>query len=277
MLFYGIAYTNLDLLNKVAGTPTPVSTGNRVIITPLMEVPWDKIYFYLTPGELNALPIGTQVLSARISIVQRNTRVGFSTATSDSKFATFNQNKFGVSAVGLNTKVRGATYHIEVTSDMVPTSAAIIDRVNGAVSTLDDYAEHDLDLYGVDQSNAAFNTTVPIHPFGLRSNPPIYFGVQSINQATSTAETQIGWKNLAEHVDEWDMNLTVGEEVINMSYNFHHCPIKTNLRPGDNLTVAASKAYTYGSEDVGQLLMNFTNFPPQSSTKSTVALSQTGS
>ena len=276
MLSYGIAYANKDLFNKVAGMPVPTSTGNRVITTPLMEIPWDKIYLYLTPGELNSLPVGTQGLSARIKIVQRNTRVGFSTNASDSQFATFNQNKFGVSAVSLNTKVRGATYHVECGSNMIPTSVAIIDRVNGVISTIDDYQEHDLDLYGVSQQDASFNTRVPIHPFGLRSNPPIYFCCQSVNSANSEAESQIGWKNFAQYVEEWDMNLTVGEEVINMEHKFNYCPIKTNLRSADILDTFTQKNYLYGSEDVQQTLMQFTNFPPQNVTKSTVAVSQAG-
>ncbi len=56
VLAYGLAPTNLaHPLNDDAASTVNI----RLLTTSLMEIPWDRPFFYLSPGELTSLPIGS--------------------------------------------------------------------------------------------------------------------------------------------------------------------------------------------------------------------------
>lgn len=255
MLSYGLGYANLALDAGVI---------DRVMVTPFMEVPWDKLYFYLSGGEQASLPIGARVLTCSISIVQRNTRVAFDTGESLSQLATFNQNKFGVLGLALNQKVQGRTCNVTADVNMNVTVASTI-----VPNT--DYALHDLDLYGVGQTDIVFNTQIPTHQFGLRTNPPFYFGMTAPDAIDAISIG--GWANMDEHVKEWDMNTTVGTVVHQQSYNFQYAPVTTNLPTVVNETLS-TKAYAIGSEDKQQNRLSTTFFPPNATTASVATIAE---
>lgn len=95
---YGIAYKALSYTNGADAQAV-------VITTPLMEVPWDRRFFYLNPSEFELLPQGSSFNKVRVKVTQRNVRVAFPTNSTASNLATLNQNKNIVTAVGLYKKL----------------------------------------------------------------------------------------------------------------------------------------------------------------------------
>lgn len=219
VLAYGLASVNLG---HPLNTDAASTVDMRLMTTSLMEIPWDKPFFYLSPGELEALPLGSYVKSVHVTVVQRNPRVAFETAASTASLATLNQNKFGVKAMGLNTKqglrVTNRRYTAYKPDEpMIPTETE--------VSKYDDI---DQVMYGVDQSTVTFNTVIPSTCFMVPITMPNYLTCWNagftLNQTANHLKT--GWYSLAEHVTQFDMNSTTGTEIMNASYFPSYAPLK---------------------------------------------------
>lgn len=191
---------------------------------PLMEVPWDRAFFYLNPSQFANLPPGTHAKSCGIKIQYWNIRSAFNTGEGMSTIATINQNKFGVIAKGLNFKGLGVNRHLTVGSDMKTTAV-------GAV----DYNAIDLDYYGYDQSNVKFNTHVPACQFGRPMHLANYFCAETVNNdyyvGPPAHDVKIGWQDLTPHYTKFDANQTIGADILEHSYNFQMAPITVPHRP----------------------------------------------
>jgi hypothetical protein len=94
------------------------------LITPLMEIPVDRPYLYLTPLEYKMLDPNEEVVSLEVNVYQRNVRVAFPTSATTSGIATLNQNKNGIVAYGLNKTGFGFNAEIvpNTSKPMVPDS-----------------------------------------------------------------------------------------------------------------------------------------------------------
>lgn len=239
--------------------PTLIGTHN-FMATPLMEIPWDRAFFYLSPGELLSLPTGTQALGVSVKIVQRNVRVAFETGSTESGTATLNQNKFGMIGYGLNQAFCGNNMKLAITDAMVPTASAIV-LAAGAANT---YTILEKLLYGTKNSIAGFDAFIPAHQFGLRVAPNVYYCAKAATLAQAANCSDDGWGNMQEHIHEWDMNTTVGTVVVQKSYKFGYCPLKAPLaiHTAEVSLVAANKLYDVASEDVQRGRVTLDRFPP---------------
>lgn len=192
------------------------------VSTSLMEIPVDKLMLYMNPGEIASLPPGAYAKSCHVKVVQRNPRVAFETAATSTALATLNQNKFGIKAVGLNN-VRGIRVenrffnNFNATEPMIPIS-----------TDLASYANLNTAMYGVPNSDPAFDTTIPASPFMIPMAMPNYLCCVNIAHDALT-NLDAGWYSLAEHVTQFDMQATAGTEILNYDYTFKYAPLTPQL------------------------------------------------
>lgn len=227
-----------------------LDNNQYLMTTSLLEIPVDRLLLYMNPGELAALPPGCYATSVSVSVVQRNPRVAFETASSTSTLATLNQNKFGIKAIGLNKKpglrvVNRRITAYNATEPMIPTAQAI-----------PDYNDLLVPMYGHSQGVASFNgiDAIPATSFMMPMAFPYYLCCWNYgNNAQSATRQNPGWYSLAEHVDEFDMAATTGTKIIDYTYEFKYAPLKPQLQGVDYMssftgnTAYRNVAYTDGN------------------------------
>lgn len=188
----------------------------------LAEIPWERPFMYMSPGEFSALPKGAYAKSCHVKIKQHNPRVAFETGSAQSGLATFNQNKFGVKSVGINMMKpgRNCSYTYDATNPMNPLTIVP-----------PDYATIANNMYGSLQSNTAFDTA-QVGTTNLSSimHPNLYYCFVNHSRATFpdgtwTAANSLGWDNLFNTSSIWNMAATVDSYVIEESYTFGHAPL----------------------------------------------------
>ena len=219
VLTYGVAPVFL-------GTKaTAVNYG--CITSSLAEIPWDRLFMYMNPGEFASLPPASFAKHAHCEIVQRNPRVAFQTGESTSTLATLNQNKFGVSAIGLNKNkyLRGLNRSYESFASAEPMEPTELKAPN--------YTGYSNILYGYKQSNAAFDGNVPAQPFMVPVVTKNYWCTLSYTNAATVPDPDDrynpGWPDLSKYVKQFDMNATAGTKIIDMNYDFNYCPLTQQL------------------------------------------------
>lgn len=215
MLSYGIEFKILN-------------SGNETFMcTSLLEVPWDRVFFYLSKSEFQALPQGCRATKAEIKIIQRNTRVAFEAGAGVSGLATLNQNKFGIKALNLPAKIVGSnySYSFAAANPMTPMGA-----------TEKSYGGYVDKLYGLTPLSANFSddmesTSQPWHTLGIPFHFNSYFTMRSDNNtyaSTSANTTKLypGWGHYSSHVTEYDMNAFIGDCIHMQTYHFKCAPLK---------------------------------------------------
>jgi len=210
---YGVAY---KLLEKVIN-PTPPTNPEmftlQIITTPLMEVPWDRRFYYLNPSEFALLPEGSSFNKCRIQVLQRNVRVAFPTNSTDNNLATLNQNKNIITAVGLYHKLNAIPIRyagFEANQPMIPSD---FNLVGGTA-----YDNLVRDMYGPPDTAAEFKTVVPRHQMGIPQLYPIYAALANANPQGATAEVA-GWETLQKHYKEVDADASTGNCILEMEYH----------------------------------------------------------
>nr|QUS52554.1 VP1 [Mute swan feces associated ambidensovirus 7] len=202
--------------------------ANEVCMTTsLLEVPWDRTFFYLSKSEFASLPQGARAVSAEIKIIQRNTRVAFESNATGSTLATLNQNKFGIKALNLPAKVSGSNFQYTVVANKPMSPTSVIPKT---------YGGYDTKLYGLTPLDNSFGIETadgaqPWHTLGIPWHLNSYFCMQSDNTtfaANIGNETKIapGWGNYSQHVIEYDMNSFIGDMIHSQQYNFVCAPLK---------------------------------------------------
>jgi len=233
-LSYGFCTRLLPHPRNLA-TQTAASAFILCATTPLLEIPWDKLNMYINPGVYDSLPNGTYVKSVHCKVIQRNVRVAFETAASDTSIATLNQNKFALMAIGLNNKqdirVTNMRYNVGSNStSMVPL-------------TLSDPVYSDIDecLWGYSQNSANFNGAplaantfgVPIVPFSFNNtiHTKNYLVAWNTGNKTIAGYTNNpnGWYNLSQHVTKVPTTKVIDQVIINQDYHPSYAPIKAQL------------------------------------------------
>nr|QRQ90266.1 MAG: hypothetical protein 2 [Parvoviridae sp.] len=243
-----------------------VTNNIQLMTTSLMEVPWDKPFFYLSPGELESLPKGAYVKSVNVKITQRNPRVAFETASSASSLATLNQNKFGIVAFGLNKKnglrVTNRRYSaFNATEPMIPTETA-----NAT------YNDIDTAMYGVDQSVAAFNGTIPSSYFMQPIQMPNYLTCWNSGHIAGQVTKAPGWYSLDEHIKQFDMQATSGTTIVDKTYYPSYAPLTEQTDFAEYLRGSLGgvdlSAYSYTDGDTTKQVsrINITNMDTNTST-----------
>ncbi|AGZ03696.1 VP2 [Solenopsis invicta densovirus] len=148
----------------------PEETGDRSyrhISTPFAQVPWDRLYLYLTNSEYATLPLESYVTSVSITIKPRNVRVAFPTNSTSTDLATLNQNKDVSYAVGLRQNLNCVNVQYTKFLDgqsMIPQ--------DWEIDTLVKHQDLNKDLYGKEWALAP--PTVPRHQMGIPTPLPTY-------------------------------------------------------------------------------------------------------
>lgn len=211
---YGLAY---KILKTTVTDPTAINIV--VLTTPLMEVPWDRRFYYINPSEFALLPKGSSFNKCRISITQRNVRIAFPTNNSANNLATLNQNKNIVYARGLYKKVNSIPLKytgFQADQPMIPTGVAWPGRRAPEV----DYNQLITDMYGSQETTADFLTNVPKHQVGIPQVYPYYCCmVMSNYNNTATQNTVMGWECLQRYYTELDADASVGNEIFTAEYH----------------------------------------------------------
>lgn len=220
VLTYGLGPTILK--------PIDTAVNTLCINSSLAEIPWDRFFMYMNPGEFASLPPACFAKHAHVSIVQRNPRVAFQTSESVTSLATLNQNKFGVKAIGLNK------------NPMITGANRALKSVNTPVEPMipaswgdPDYSVYPVIFYGYAQNDVKFDTNVPSQPFMVPVAAKNYWCTYNYaNSATSPAPTgrqNAGWPDVGKYIEEFDMNATSGTEILSCDYSFDYCPITKQL------------------------------------------------
>lgn len=202
VLTYGIAYKNI---NVTSGTP---ATTSNYISTPLCNIPWDWLFWYINPSEFALLPNQASVTKCRIKVCQRNVRIAFPTNATSNNLATLNQNKDVITAIGLNKKVDAVNVKytgFETTQPMIPNALARF--------TDQDYQNVNNELYGT-ASNVG--TVVPRHQMGIPMQLPIYLALVYENPERTP---QDGWECLQAYYDDVDADATSGSVILEHEYH----------------------------------------------------------
>ena len=112
---FGLAHSKITkIIPPLAGQLN--GEKQRYITTFLANIPWEKPYMYMTPGEYELLGPGATCKSVKITIIHRGNRIAFETASSATALATLNNiQNIGV-AYGLNKTGWG--------TDITPTAFA---------------------------------------------------------------------------------------------------------------------------------------------------------
>lgn len=215
-LSFGLAYQPV-----IRPVPGAQNAANEVfMVTPMCEIPWDRLFMYMNPSEYNLLPDGARVSSLHIKIRQRNVRVAFQTNASTSELATLNQNKNILYGYGLKQYNHGVNVKPTFSAEkpMVANGIIEVDHDNNtkevAMGHLIDYHSHVDNLYGVQNSKAGFTTGTPRHQFGIPYILPYYYAC-----VTRTDDpTESGWPCFQEYVKEVDADSTSGTVILEKSY-----------------------------------------------------------
>nr|QUS52527.1 VP1 [Mute swan feces associated ambidensovirus 1] len=223
VLAYGLATNILPHPSNTTGTDI------RLLTTSLMEIPWDKAFFYLSPGELDSLPKGSYVKSVNVKVTQRNPRVAFETGSTASGLATLNQNKFGILAYGLN-KMNGLRTTTRRIASFDPNEPMIPQTTADA-----SYDDIDEALYGVSQGQIAFNSRIPSTVVMQPIQMPNYLTLWNAGHIVGQTGTNPGWYSLAEHVTQFNMQHTADTIILDKSYTPSYAPLKEQTAYGEYL------------------------------------------
>jgi hypothetical protein len=207
ILTFGIA-PNVITENQTA----PATSFNYYFTTSLASLPVHLLRFYMTRHEFGLMRPGERVVELSVKVTQRNVRVAFETSASTSGLATLNQNKNGLCATGLNLTGLGcdstiATY--DTTEPMKPltlTTAAYLSEQS---------------MYGVQNNDSAFPTTIPAYVTGLPLGVNTYW-----TSSTNDGYTG-GWATIQDCLEIYDAADAVGQEVCHYTYK----PLQGTIKP----------------------------------------------
>ncbi len=234
----GLPYTPM-----VGEANVGISANNLLMITPLANIPWDRPYMYMSPGDYNNLPPGSHATECHISITCRNPQIGFETGSTTTETATLNHNKHIITAVGLNKRIQGTNRLISYgdTSPMKPTATATDSAEHAALHTA---------MYGYKNSLAASETTVPASLMGVDIELDAYYCLWGQSKAYvdgKTGANDAGWPSLIEHVQERNMNNSIGHIIMDESYTFKACPLTAPLE-SINMSAVDDHDFMIGSK-----------------------------
>lgn len=206
---YGIAY---KILSKQMDAGANAYTL-QVLTTPLMEIPWDRRFFYLNPSEFALLPDGSSFNKCRVQVLQRNVRVAFPTNSTDNNLATLNQNKNVIVAIGLYHKLNAIGIQYAAFQDnqpMIPSDFNL-----GGRTVYDNLIR---DMYGPPDNDNNFTAIVPRHQCGIPQLFPVYAALANA-RPQGAAAVVAGWENLQKHYQEVDADASTGNCIVDMEYH----------------------------------------------------------
>lgn len=255
---WAIPYVNITT-NLIRG-------GANLVTTPLAQIPWEYMYFYMSPEEFALIPAGSHVESADISVMQTVAQTAYPTGGTEASVATTNHPKVLCIGVDIERKSRGGTnMAVTLGPAMAPTAVAV-----PLLST-----EFPNYQYGTDQTVADGAVVVP----GILSKQPFFtnthFCIYQPNAAQAvtrgfTAAHAPGFEVFANMITEINCNDTTWDEVARMHYNYTYAPIGQPYAPLEIVT--DSIAQSVGNKPIAEVRRNIANCTPGGSFISTAAV-----
>lgn len=206
---FGLAYKQIDI-DRTTTSPAAEWT-DCFMVTPLAEVPWDRLFMYMNASELDLLPKGSRVVHMELKIRSENVRIAFPTNASTSNLATLNQNKFLRTAVGLRQHNLGVNIKPK---SFVADKPMEVEAIEELAEDGSDYNEYIKNFYGLPNTEDDFAKVLPRHQVGMPMPFLTYYSMvtQKDDQQNS------GWPCLQQYVKEVEADSTAGETIIHMSY-----------------------------------------------------------
>lgn len=186
-------------------------------MTPMAELPWDRPFFYLNPGEFQLLDDGAHVAKLKVTVIHRGNRIAFETNETATRLATLNQVQNVLTSFGLNLTGWGANKAVEGVETENP---MVINAL-----TLPVYSAMVTKFYGVpvNTSTDGFLDTenVPCHNLGVVTPLPNYFCL-----TTSPVAGYLGVPDLTKHYQTYDGKETINKVIAEFSYEPKIAPLK---------------------------------------------------
>lgn len=218
-LTFGLAYVPLTV-TRGTGEKTWTDT---FMMTPMAEIPWDRLFMYMNPAEYTLLPRGAEVIHMSCQIRSENIRIAFPTNASATNLATLNQNKFLRIGIGLKQNTQGVNIKPLTFKDDQP---MITETFAEQTNLNADYDQYITDFYGYKNNLANFLTHTPRHQFGLPFSLQWYYA--PVTQASDN--TRSGWINFQEKIKEFEGDSQAGNKVIHITYKPQNGLINPSIR-----------------------------------------------
>ena len=201
---------------------TTIRGGANLVTTPLVKIPWEYPFFYMSEEEFKLIPAGSYIHDARIELMQTVSSVGYPTGGTTSTQATTNHPKVMCIGKDLEAKCRGGvTQAVTLNDSMVPQTLA------SPTAVWDDFIAKQ---YGTDQTAADNAIVVP----GCAHKIPFYnsnhFCIYQPNAAQAVvrkfdANNAPGFEYFQNYITEVNSNDTTWDYVDSMYYKFENAPI----------------------------------------------------
>lgn len=218
---FGLAYTPI----AVNRTIEELTHNDVFMVTPLAEIPWDRLFMYMNPSEYSLLPPGARVSSMSCTVRSENVRIAFPTNASTSNLATLNQNKFLRVGHGLRQTLGGVNIKpLTFTAD----KPMIVETIQEQRADGTDYADYVTNFYGspnVVDDEASWTKQIPRHQIGLPYPIQYYFAMVT----QDTDPTKSGWPCLQSFVQEMEADSQAGGNLVSVSYEPQMGIIKTPI------------------------------------------------
>ena len=204
---FGLAYSPIRRTYTVGE-----QTFNDVyMVTPMAEIPWDRLFMYMNPSEYRILPETAEVMSMSCRVKAENVRIAFPTNSTASNLATLNQNKFLRVGHGLRQHCQGINVKPTTFQDDQPMITSSLTYQTNHNSDYDYYVNK---FYGILNSNAGFYEDIPSHQFGLPV--PIQYYYAQVTQKEDKDNT--GWPELQMYLKEMEADSHAGTNIVNVHY-----------------------------------------------------------
>ncbi len=200
-----------------------VEGSGKYTTTPLAEIPWDKMFFYMSEDEFKLIPAGSHVKSCKISVQNLVSSTQHAVGGAVATTATFNHPKIGVLGFDLEKSSRGGETFgatMSSTKEMIPIALAT-----------PDYTDFILKQYGTDQASNTWETdALPGTMFPIPYNLYKYFCVYQPNQATAdnqgyTEANAFGYENFNSCITQFNLNDRTWDTIFEREYAFTSAPI----------------------------------------------------
>ncbi len=197
--------------------------NEKLTTTPLAEIPWDKMFLYMSEDEFNLIPDGSHVKSCHVKIQNIVSSTQHPVGGTVASTATFNHPKIGIIGFDLENCSRGGqTFNATMssTAEMIPNAL-----------TRPDYTDFIAKQYGTDQSSATWDTdSLPGTMFPIPYNLYKYFCVYQPSRAKAiadgyTAANAFGYENFNSCITQFNLNDRTWDTIFEREYSFTSAPI----------------------------------------------------
>lgn len=184
----------------------------RFLTSPLTEIPWNRYFWYMSPGEYASLGPGTKCTSISCELIMLNPRTAFETNESITALATFNQNRDLIISSGLETDQtvygQNCVYTYDAKNPMLPNGIAPI-----GAHYYKDLSEH---IYGNPSDPASVPYGLCRQPINLNSK--FSYMIEPFTFATAVAG-QVNHFNYADSFDQHDASQFVRKSIGRFEYS----------------------------------------------------------